>query len=236
MLQRDGTIVVEQFGHARVVFFVTFGFVFGWFGHFVMDISSPAGSTTAIDSLHQTRGAPSKSSHLLGTWVGAESSWNSRLHFYGHDNNVLSDLTALPCSSLQRRVRTLATIRPLDGRIIVNAECKPAPGTVDAGVCVQMPSQQRREVACLPSLVIFGFQKCGTGELQGWLSTHPSLHRWQGNSPQKSGAGEADFFNRLGTSSNKLSKSWMDKYLRAGFILTKPSDASRVYTFEKSPK
>jgi hypothetical protein len=162
--------------------------------------------------------------------------WDVGLQFYGDASGVLDHANVLPCDNLKRMARLSATVRPPGGRVVVNYDCRPAPHMVDAGVCVQLPSQQRKEIACLPSLIIFGFQKTGTGELQGWLSAHPALHRWQGNIPQKSGAGEPDYFNTLELSRNALGNSWIEKYLRAGFILTKPSDASRLYTFEKSPK
>jgi hypothetical protein len=168
--------------------------------------------------------------------VSVTASWDVGLQFYADAPSVLDHASVLPCASLRRMTREATTVRPPGKRIIVNSDCRPAPNMVDAGVCVQLPSSQRKEIACLPSLIIFGFQKCGTGELQGWLSAHPALHRWQGNTPQKSGAGEADYFNRIGLSSNALSHSWIEKYLRPGFILTKPSDAARLYTFEKSPK
>lgn len=38
--------------------------------------------------------------------------------------------------------------------------------------------------------------KCGTAEIQGWLSQHPNMQRWGGK--QDSGAGEAHFFDRIG--------------------------------------
>ena len=167
------------------------------------------------------------------------SEWDVPLQFYGDDSKVLSGSAELPCAALKRRPRTSAlSVRPAGSRVIVNAECKPTPDLVDAGDCVQMQTTGRREIACLPSLVIFGFQKCGTAELQGWLSAHPVMHRFQGNEPQKSGAGEADYFNLLEADSpkNTLKKTWRTKYLRTGFVLTKPSDATRLYTFEKSPK
>jgi hypothetical protein len=163
-------------------------------------------------------------------------SWSVTPRFYG--SLALTGSTGLSCAGLKGRApRAVGTIRPPGQRTIIDATCLPAnSAALDAGVCVQIENHQRREIACLPSLAIFGFQKCGTAELQGWLSAHPVLQRWQGNTPQWSGAGEADYFNRQGHSASAIATTWSEQYLKAGFVLTKPSDVANVYTFEKSPK
>lgn len=163
------------------------------------------------------------------------SSWTTPFAIYAPLTRAHSPRTQ-GCAKLPNRDwRTSFTVRPSPHRILIDEDCAPNTTSMDAGVCVQFSNAQRKQISCLPSMVIFGFQKCGTGELQGWLSGHPVLHRWQGSAEVRSGAGEADFFNRL-SSTAELNRTWLTKYAKAGFILPKNSDVTSVYTFEKSPK
>lgn len=188
-----------------------------------------------IETLPTSTGGWNSGGKVSDMWAGPSSRWESYVAFYG--TTATGSQSALNCSALPGRDRRSGlTVRPPQRRIVIDAGCKPTPDMLDAGVCVQMTSSQRKEIGCLPSLIIFGFQKCGTGELQGWLSAHPAMHRWQGNLPQKSGAGEADFFNRVGTTAARVAQNWNARYVQAGFMLSKVTDVSHVYTFEKSPK
>ena len=169
-------------------------------------------------------------------WGGGD--WLVKQTFVGMPEILLPAQSKHQCTSVPRSMSEVMprSIRPRHSRVVVDIRCSPAPDTLDSGMCLHFPSAKRKEVACLPSLIILGFQKCGTGELQGWLSVHPVLQRWQGNEPKKSGAGEADYFNRNGQSATAIKKTWINKYLKGGFVMFKASDISRVYTFEKSPK
>jgi hypothetical protein len=44
---------------------------------------------------------------------------------------------------------------------------------IDAGVCATVDKSQ--DVRCLPSFIIIGAMKSGTGELMKWLQWHPLL-------------------------------------------------------------
>ena len=44
---------------------------------------------------------------------------------------------------------------------------------IDAGVCATVGKSQ--DVRCLPSFIIIGAMKSGTGELMKWLEWHPLL-------------------------------------------------------------
>jgi len=164
--------------------------------------------------------------------------WPVRQTFVGMPEILLPPQLKHDCTAAPRSMSDVlpGSIRPRRNRVVIDAQCAPAPDALDSGMCLQFSSAKRKLVACLPSLIILGFQKCGTGELQGWLSAHPTLQRWQGNEPKKSGAGEADYFNRQATSDGAVAKTWITSYLKAGFVLFKASDIARVYTFEKSPK
>ena len=52
-------------------------------------------------------------------------------------------------------------------------------GSLDSGTCItglkHGPSSSTDVVHCLPSLICIGMAKAGTGELRGWLSTHPGV-------------------------------------------------------------
>jgi hypothetical protein len=93
--------------------------------------------------------------------------------------------------------------------------------------------------------------KAGTAELQGWLSQHPALYRWQGTvvfyqckarssvvvypGPSASGAGEAHFFDKL-ASDDDLESRWLDNYLWKGLTIPPHGPMLRnLYTFEKTP-
>lgn len=178
-------------------------------------------------------------SHMSGgLWVGAATNeWAVELELFSPE--VTAPRAGGYCSAVPKRRHRdapLATIRAVPRRIIIDERCRPNYENMDAGVCVQTDvGRGRRAVGCLPSLVIVGFQKCATAELQSWLSAHPALLRWQGDIDQRSGAGEPDFFKVHGASALAVDSAWMDRYVRAGLMLRRPSDAQTVYTFEKSP-
>eukprot|EP00039_Didymoeca_costata_P028335 m.20715 g.20715 ORF g.20715 m.20715 type:complete len:531 (-) comp6928_c0_seq2:62-1654(-) len=173
--------------------------------------------------------------------------WDSRSEVFASSTGLeIRNASILPCGDFYNvyfklnsknkpaENRQLRSIRR-DPRPIIDTSCAPPPKALDAGYCVRFAEGGRKVIACLPSLIIFGFQKCGTAELQGWLSAHPALHRWQGNEPQKHGAGEANYFNHRSVSEKYINNTWIPSYLQQGFVLTKPTDISRIYTFEKSP-
>jgi hypothetical protein len=175
-----------------------------------------------------------------GLWVGAATGqWAVELELYSPEVTV--PRAGGYCSGMPRRrdrrgQAPLPTIRAVPRRIVIDERCLPTAENLDAGVCVQVDvGRGRRAVGCLPSLVIVGFQKCATAELQSWLSAHPAMLRWQGNVDQRSGAGEPDFFKLHGDSAAAVDRAWMDQYVREGLMLRRPSDAQTVYTFEKSP-
>lgn len=193
----------------------------------------------AQPSKYQHNGVSNGTSHMSGgLWVGAATKeWAVELELYSPE--VTAPRAGGYCSAMPKRRHRdapLATIRAVPRRIIIDERCRPTSDNVDAGVCVQIDvGRGRRAVGCLPSLVIVGFQKCATAELQSWLSAHPALLRWQGDVDQRSGAGEPDFFKVHGTSALAMDSAWMDRYVRAGLMLRRPSDAQTMYTFEKSP-
>lgn len=84
-----------------------------------------------------------------------------------------------------------------------------------------------------------GAMKCGTAEIQGWLSRHPHLQRWQGTLPKTSGAGEAHFFDDLTEDGEEFEQQLREKYLYRGMLLPL-IDANQTHdykrwTFEKTP-
>eukprot|EP00035_Acanthoeca_spectabilis_P004023 m.97983 g.97983 ORF g.97983 m.97983 type:complete len:519 (+) comp12412_c0_seq1:66-1622(+) len=170
-----------------------------------------------------------------GLWVG-KTEWPVQIDMFSPD--IVFARGGGHCGKLPMR-STLpvnrSSIRALHSRVVIDERCRATVDNIDAGVCIQTDVGRRRYVGCLPSAIIIGFQKCATAELQSWLSAHPALMRWQGNVDQASGSGEADYFKLHGQSSATIDSSWMDKYVKAGFILRRPSDAEAIYTFEKSP-
>lgn len=56
---------------------------------------------------------------------------------------------------------------------LVASTVRAAARSADAGACFEPRSGSR--VVCLPGLINIGVQKAGTGELQTWLATHPSV-------------------------------------------------------------
>ena len=128
------------------------------------------------------------------------------------------------------------TIRAWGARRVIDLACEPGPGAIDAGQCFfdRPPPRRVLRVSCLPSLVIIGFQKCATAELQGWLSAHPVLQRWEGNRLHTGGFGEANFFKEA-EGDQWVRSRWVSDYLTRGFAFNTPGAAAGVYTFEKSP-
>lgn len=183
------------------------------------------------------------SSSNISTAVAAMSLsyWNLPIRIFAPDASTGSNTR---CSDVpHRHVSLKQSIRSAAFRTVISDQCKPTLDHLDAGVCVRMDTKdlfgyktEWLRIACLPSLIILGFQKCATAELQTWLSVHPIMQRWQGDIAHPSGAGEADFFKRFGSSRGSVAQYWKSEYALKGLLLTKPSDVARIYTFEKSPK
>jgi [heparan sulfate]-glucosamine 3-sulfotransferase 5 len=93
--------------------------------------------------------------------------------------------------------------------------------------------QAGKHTVCLPSFVIIGAMKSGTGELQSWLALHPNLL------PYNLGGvlSEAHYFDKL-DGLGSLPGTWLGKYMLSGFKFKGPNEnrLGTVYTFEKTPK
>lgn len=93
---------------------------------------------------------------------------------------------------------------------------------VDSNTCFV---DGRRHVQCLPSFIIFGFEKCSTSALNIWLGYHPNLlSSWFENR----------FFDSV-VSAGDLEKRWTD-YLRSlPYLPGGQTAVGKYWTFEKSP-
>lgn len=123
-----------------------------------------------------------------------------------------------------------------------------------AGSCYEQPSSEsffmfksKKIVKCLPSFIIAGTMKSGTGELMKWLQLHPFLRL---NAPVNNKR-ESHFFSSIGVDSmfkefsptstqHDQQKHSMDyRELAANYSRIFPSffvsDAELLYTYEKSP-
>mmetsp|Transcript_38645 Transcript_38645/g.74090 ORF Transcript_38645/g.74090 Transcript_38645/m.74090 type:complete len:444 (+) Transcript_38645:361-1692(+) len=89
--------------------------------------------------------------------------------------------------------------------------------STDVGSCGCNAAGQQR---CLPSAIIAGIEKGGTGELKAWLSAHPKINMVMS---------EIRFFNRPNPSGS------LGPYLRSGFCLSEEHRLSGSITMEKSP-
>ena len=167
-------------------------------------------------------------------WVGGD--WEVPITLYGPLDNADQGCHAIPDRRLGRTAKHQGSVRADRTRIVIDEACHPTLGQLDAGTCVQADVGKRRSIGCIPSLLIFGYQKCATAELQSWLSVHPVMHRWKGNVDQRNGAGEANFFNLYAKDLATAEQHWKPDYLHEGLMLSKASDALNTYTFEKSPK
>ena len=167
-------------------------------------------------------------------WVGGD--WDVPITLYGPLENANQGCHAIPDRRLGGTAKHRGSVRADRTRIVIDEACDPNLGQLDAGTCVQTDVGKRRYIGCMPSLLIFGYQKCATAELQSWLSVHPVMHRWKGNIDQRNGAGEADFFKLHAEDLATAERHWKSDYLKEGLMLTKASDALSTYTFEKSPK
>jgi len=96
----------------------------------------------------------------------------------------------------------------------------------DANVCFRI-NDNDKNVRCLPSFIIAGFEKASTTALSVWLSHHPNLQsRWR----------EGRFFEHC-TSTEELNTKWFGQYV-LNTIPRLPGGMNGVgvyFTFEKSP-
>lgn len=123
-----------------------------------------------------------------------------------------------------------ASIR-LDGRQVVDDNCT----VVDAGWCYPVKQgflsilRGQHDVQCLPSFVIAGAMKSGTGELMKWLAYHPFLQLGQGQGRGGSKGGrEMHFFTGQ-------SNAFHAPQYASLFPELSEQRAAVTYTFEKSP-
>jgi hypothetical protein len=100
-----------------------------------------------------------------------------------------------------------------------SCECGTA---LQAGDCVVI----KNKIRCLPSFVIVGAMKSGTGALLRWLAMHPNLQAGRG----KDGQNEVHFF---GSQAQDLACLWR-AYL-AHFPAMSAREARGTMTFDKSP-
>jgi hypothetical protein len=132
-------------------------------------------------------------------------------------------------------------------------DCNESPG-IDAGVCVresflsptsnilsssQAAMNTRTTVRCLPSFVIAGVMKSGTGELMKWLDRHPNLKVGKGKVIENEKAIETNEVHFFGDAFTKSTCKWLS-YLQffpdfGETIETVDSSIRNIYTFEKSP-
>jgi hypothetical protein len=109
-----------------------------------------------------------------------------------------------------------------------------------------LEDQQTSEIRCLPSFIIAGAMKCGTGELMKWLQLHPKLALGTGNGDQR----EVHYFtsalssNARGPNHGVITTTpganeivhpvKLLDYVQF-FPAFTPAEAREKYTFEKSP-
>jgi len=93
---------------------------------------------------------------------------------------------------------------------------------LDAGYCVSSGSKVR----CLPSFVIAGAMKSGTGALLRWLEKHPHLQSGKG----ADNTNEIHFFGRNYEAAECKWSAYAQHFPRMSY-----KRASQVYTFDKSP-
>lgn len=113
---------------------------------------------------------------------------------------------------------------------------------IQAGDCIQQQSLfsflrafSKEKMYCLPSFMIVGAMKSGTGELMKWLELHPYLKVIRG----AGGKRESHFFTRGLDTSPNAAKPTQRAALLMNYTKYLPlfseEQARSVYTFEKSP-
>jgi hypothetical protein len=108
---------------------------------------------------------------------------------------------------------------------------------LQAGMCTEYTTLlSDKNMKCLPSFLIIGVMKAGSGELLNWLRLHPHLKAGMPNSKQRELHYISRFANRSsrGYADSTLSMSAMLSYLDQ-FPLLSELEARSVYMFEKSP-
>ena len=118
---------------------------------------------------------------------------------------------------------------------------------IDAGTCVResipvehsYSSRTGTSIRCLPSFIIAGTMKSGTGELMRWLDRHPFLKVGKGKLLEKDKVFETNEVHYFGEAYLKSTCKWLS-YLHffPDFGLVDDSLESsikNIYTFEKSP-
>jgi hypothetical protein len=141
----------------------------------------------------------------------------------------------------RRTVLSLASTAALDA-----GSCIASPAHSDTTLLRGQPSldsgSAAQDIRCLPSFIIAGAMKCGTGELMKWLQLHPKLALGTGAGDKR----EVHFFTSTAHSSqdeNKkttsegncsISPSKLLEYAQY-FPAFTAQQAREVYTFEKSP-
>lgn len=196
--------------------------------------------------------------------TAALSDWPSKLSYIKLDNISSEIVTSWGQSGLLPGIRRdTKHVIVLAGRD--SGPSKAADALLDAGSCVQTPSasaasplsqtlrtsSEHADLRCLPSFMIIGAMKCGTGELMKWLQLHPKLRLGTGAGDKR----EIHYFTSTVSNNNK------NKRAASSSATVRPNSVSEIdmgtsaklleyaqffpeftatqaretYTFEKSP-
>ncbi|EDQ84325.1 uncharacterized protein MONBRDRAFT_30321 [Monosiga brevicollis MX1] len=107
-----------------------------------------------------------------------------------------------------------------------------SPDQLDAGVCMSDDSSSSFKAACLPSFLIIGAMKAGTGELASWLEQSPLLRRYT-NFAKPTWHGEAHYFDHI-QPTETLEDTWRS-YLWTGPKYKDKDQLRTTHSFDKTP-
>ena len=116
----------------------------------------------------------SQSIYSLETYFNTNPS--SALRFEGcYEGNIWpTDLKNITCSSVRNKTVHTSSIRASHRPVIhhtdISTLCS-CQTVVDAGMCYR----KRGSLQCLPSFLIIGAMKAGTGALMKWINYHPYI-------------------------------------------------------------
>ena len=100
------------------------------------------------------------------------------LEAYGFERMRCSSAPSNHVSEVRSHVRAMGLAR----KYVSSNECKDMCTEVrpEAGLCIQNKGPMVTTFHCLPSLLIIGVMKGGTGTMMRWLNEHPQLRSGRG--------------------------------------------------------
>lgn len=114
----------------------------------------------------------------MGIYLFRKSRRIYSLEAYGFEKKRCLSTSSGPTNGVKSRVRSFGRAR----KYVSSNECKDVCTSVqpDAGLCIQNKALVGPTLHCLPSLLIIGAMKSGTGTMMRWLNEHPQLRSGTG--------------------------------------------------------